>query len=65
MTPPLRDKSAERIAFQPSRTLLSPAAALPWLLGSLGVAACIAPWLPRGWQWLELIAASVMLAGVL
>src|SRR5580658_10150701 len=58
----LRDKSVERIAFQPSRTLLSPAAALPWLLGSLGVAACIAPWLARGWQWLDLIAATVILA---
>lgn len=61
-TLPLRDKSVERIAFQPSRTLLSPAAALPCLLGSLGVAACIAPWLARGWQWLDLIAASVILA---
>jgi uncharacterized protein (DUF58 family) len=58
----LRGNSAERIAFQPSGTLLSPAAALPWLLGSLGVAACIAPWLARGWQWLDLIAATVLLA---
>src|SRR5580692_2441726 len=57
----LRDKSVERIAFQPSRTLLSPAAAVPWLLGSVGVAACIAPWLARGWQWLDLIAATVVL----
>jgi uncharacterized protein (DUF58 family) len=57
-----RDESAERITFQPSRTLLSPAAALPWLLGSLGVAACIAPWLARGWRWLDLIAATVILA---
>jgi uncharacterized protein (DUF58 family) len=56
-----RDNSAERIAFQPSGTLLSPAAALPWLLGSLGVAACIAPWLARGWRWLDLIAAVVLL----
>src|SRR5271154_2258522 len=56
-----RDNSVERIAFQPSGTLLSPAAALPWLLGSLGVAACIAPWLARGWRWLDLIAATVAL----
>jgi uncharacterized protein (DUF58 family) len=46
----------ERIAFQPSETLLSPAPALPWLLGSLGVAACIAPWLIHGWRWFEVIA---------
>ena len=56
-----RDNSVERIAFQPSGTLLSPAAAVPWLLGSVGVAACIAPWLARGWQWLELVAAIVVL----
>jgi uncharacterized protein (DUF58 family) len=60
-TPQSLDNAVERIAFQPSGTLLSPAAALPWLLGSLGVAACIAPWLARGWQWLDLIAATVVL----
>ena len=58
----LRGNSAERIAFQPSGTLLSPAATFPWLLGSLGVVACIAPWLARGWQWLDLIAATLLLA---
>jgi uncharacterized protein (DUF58 family) len=56
-----RDSSVERIAFQPSGTLLSPAAALPWLLGSLGVAACIAPWLAHGWRWFDVIAAMVVL----
>lgn len=59
--PLAHDNSTERIAFRPSRTLLSPGAALPWLLGSLGVAACVAPWLPRGWRWLELIAAIAVL----
>jgi uncharacterized protein (DUF58 family) len=59
--PQLADNSFERTAFQPSRTRLSPAAALPWLLGSLGVAACIAPWLPHGWRWLEALAVSVFL----
>jgi len=56
-----RDVSVGRIAFPPLGTLLSPAAALPWLLGSLGVAACIAPWLPRGWRWFDAIAATVAL----
>jgi uncharacterized protein (DUF58 family) len=55
------DNSVERIAFHPSGTLLSPAAALPWLLGLLGVAACIAPWLPHGWRWFDAIAAIVVL----
>lgn len=55
-----RQKSAHhRIAFQQSGTLLSPGAALVWLLGSLGVAACIAPWQVYGWVWFELIAAAV------
>ena len=62
-TPQLRDNSVERIAFQPSRTLLSPSAALVWLLGSLGVAACMAPWLARGWRWFDVIAAVVVLVG--
>jgi uncharacterized protein (DUF58 family) len=55
------DNSVERIALQPSGTLLSPTAALAWLLGSLGVAASIAPWLARGWRWLDLIAATAAL----
>ena len=53
-----RDTSAQRIAFRPSGTLFSPTARLPWLLGSLGVAACIAPWLARGWLWFDVIAAA-------
>ena len=53
-----RDTSAHRSAFRPSGTLFSPTAALPWLLGSLGVAACIAPWLARGWLWFDVIAAA-------
>jgi uncharacterized protein (DUF58 family) len=59
--PQSRDNSVERIAFQPSGTLLSPATALAWLLGLLGVAACIAPWLPLGWRWFDAIAAIVVL----
>ena len=61
--PQLRVSPVERIAFHPSRTLLSPAAALVWLLGLLGVAACMAPWLARGWRWFDLIAAVVVLVG--
>ena len=54
-----RQKSAHRqIAFELSGMLFSPGAALVWLLGSLGVAACIVPWLAHGWVWFELIAAA-------
>jgi uncharacterized protein (DUF58 family) len=56
-----RSKSGQRIAFEPSGTFFSPAAALAWLLGLLGVAACLAPWLARGWLWLVLIASAAAL----
>lgn len=56
-----RDKSPQRLAFQRTGTLLSPTAALAWLLGALGVVAAIAPWLTRGWLWLDLIVAGVVL----
>ena len=59
--PQSRDKSAQRIALQPVGALLSPTAALAWLLGALGVAASVAPWLGRGWLWLELIVAVIAL----
>lgn len=59
--PQSRDRSAMRVALQPAGTLLSPTAALAWVLGSLGVAASIAPWLSRGWLWLGLIVAVIAL----
>jgi hypothetical protein len=60
-TPQSRQRSEQRIAFQPSGMLLSPGAALIWLLGLLGVAGCIAPWVAHGWLWLELLASVVAL----
>ena len=56
-----RHKSPQRVAFRPAGTLFSPAESLACVLGLLGVGACIAPWLARGWLWLELIAAAVAL----
>ena len=58
-----QDKPAQPIALQPASSLFSPAGSLAWVLGLLGVAACIAPWLARGWLWLEAIAAAVALLG--
>ena len=55
------DKLPQRIPLQPTGTLFSPAGFLAWLLGLLGVAACIAPWLARGWLWFELVAAALAL----
>lgn len=54
-----REKSSRPVSLQPSGTLLSPSAALAWLLGLLAVTACIAPWLPHGWLFFELCATAV------
>jgi uncharacterized protein (DUF58 family) len=56
-----RDESPRRVAFRLSGTLLGPGQSFAWLLGVLGVAACVAPWFVRGWRWLELISVTVAL----
>src|SRR5215472_5461613 len=56
-----RDKRAQPIPLHAAGTLFSPAGSLAWVLGLLGVGACIAPWLARGWLGLELIVAIVTL----
>src|SRR5579864_6668556 len=56
-----RDKSTQRVAFRTAGTLFSLAESLVWVLGLLGVGACIAPWLARGWLWLGSIGAGVVL----
>jgi uncharacterized protein (DUF58 family) len=58
---PPRNKPAQPIPLHAAGTLFSPAAWLAWALGLLGVGACIAPWLARGWLGLELIVAIVTL----
>src|SRR5579859_2105485 len=55
------DKSQRRTALRQVGTLFSPAGSLAWVLGLLGVGACIAPWLAHGWLWLEFTAATVAL----
>ena len=54
-----QDKPAQRIALQPEGTRFSPAGSLALVLGLLGVAACVAPWVARGWLWFALMAAAV------
>ncbi len=44
-----RDKSAQRMALLPAGAQFSPEESLAWVIGVLGVGACIAPWLARGW----------------
>lgn len=52
-------KNAQRLPFQLSGTLLSPTPILAWLLGALGVSACIGPLVARGWMLLGAIVAAV------
>jgi len=54
-------KPRQWVALRPAGTRFSPAGSLVWILGLLGVGACIAPWLADGWLWLELIGATVSL----
>jgi uncharacterized protein (DUF58 family) len=56
-----RGKSPQQVAFRPAGKLFSPTKSLVWVLGLLGVGACITPWLARGALLLELIAAPVAL----
>src|SRR5260370_38055211 len=60
-----RDKSHRRIALRPAGTLFSATESLAWVLGLLGVGACIAPWLAHGWLWLEVVAPARALLGCL
>src|SRR6266853_3686047 len=56
-----RDKPNERIALQPVGKLFSPTGSLVWMIGLLGGAACIAPWIARGWLLFALIVTTVAL----
>jgi len=54
-------KTSQRIALRPAGSLFSPQESLVWIIGVLGVWACIAPWFGRGWLWFGLIATPVAL----
>lgn len=53
-----RDRSPRWVACHSSGRQFTPGGALAWLVGVLGIAACIAPWLERGWLMLDLFAAA-------
>jgi uncharacterized protein (DUF58 family) len=56
-----RDQAARWVACRPAGMLFAPSESLAWVMGLLGVGACIAPWLAHGWLWLDLIAAALAL----
>jgi uncharacterized protein (DUF58 family) len=54
-------KATQRSALRPAGVLFTATGSLVWILGLLGSAACVAPWLSHGWLWLELVGAIVAL----
>ena len=63
--PLMGGKTSQRIALRPAGSLFSPQESLVWIIGLLGVGACIVPWFAHGWLWFGLIATPVGVAGVL
>ena len=59
--PLLNGKTWQRIGLRPTGLLFTPQESLVWIMGLLGVAACIVPWLTRGWLWFGLIATPTVL----
>jgi uncharacterized protein (DUF58 family) len=57
----LGGKTSQRIALRPAGSLFSPQGSLVWIIGVLGVGACIVPWFAHGWLWFGLIATPVAL----
>ena len=57
--PLLSGKTWKRIGLRPTGLLFSPQESLVWIIGLLGVGACIVPWFARGWLWFGLIATPV------
>ena len=55
------DTHPQQVAFRRAGTLVGPTESLAWMLGLLGVGACVAPWLARGWLWFGIFGAAVAL----
>jgi uncharacterized protein (DUF58 family) len=61
-TPPnplLGGKTSQQIALPSAGSLFSPQQLLVWIIGVLGLWACLVPWFAHGWLWFALIAAPV------
>ena len=59
--PLLGGKTWQRVALLPAGLLFSPQESLVWIIGLLGVGACIVPWFARGWLWFGLFVMPVAL----
>jgi uncharacterized protein (DUF58 family) len=59
--PLLSGKTAQRIPLRSAGLVFSPQTSLVWIIGALGVWACIVPWFAHGWLWFGLIATPIAL----
>ena len=59
--PFLRGKISQPIPLRPAGSVFSPQESFVWIMGLLGVWACIVPWFAHGWLWFVLIATPVAL----
>jgi len=57
--PLLGSNTSRRIELRSAGLLFSPQESLVWIIGLLGVGACVVPWFARGWLWFGLIATPV------
>jgi uncharacterized protein (DUF58 family) len=57
----LGGNTSQRIALGPAGSLFSPQESLVWMIGVLGVWACVVPWFAHGWLWFGLIATPIAL----
>ena len=54
----LSRQASQRIALRPAGSFFSPQEALVWIVGLLGVATCVVPWVARGWLWFGLLTQT-------
>jgi uncharacterized protein (DUF58 family) len=59
--PLLNGKTWQRVALRAAGLVFSPQEPLVWIIGLMGLGACIVPWFARGWLWFGLIATPVVL----
>src|SRR5580693_1085549 len=57
--PLLGSNTSQSIELRSAGLLFSPQESLVWIIGLLGVGACVVPWFARGWLWFGLIATPV------
>lgn len=58
---PVDGKHVQQVELRSAGSLFSPQESFVWVVGLLGVGACLMPWVPQGWLWFGIVAASAAL----